>query len=159
MTDHLPLQTDESSEFVYNEVKEAYTTWKNNNDKTARFQLVTDEKKPGSTRPGTLAKPEEARRCKMTCILKVELAPGKTLRLPTKYDQAIRWVSPKTGEAVQGLCPWLTKVGQEDIVVHSSLDYKSAMRDQEALDMVAVMKRKNELQEALAQLEKLTPKS
>jgi len=95
----------------------------------------------------------------MTCIQKIEILPGKTVRLPTKYDQAIRWVSSKTGEAVQGLCPWLTKVGEEDIVVHSSLDYKSAMKDQEALDMVAVLKRKQELQDALAQLEKLTPKS
>lgn len=150
---------EEQSDFEYTEVKETFSTWKNNSPHTARFTLVTDDKRPGRTNGktgplGERATNDEISNCKVTTFVKYEIAPGQTKQIASKYDQAIRWVSPKTGEAVQGLCPWLTKVGEEEIVVHSSLDYKQAIQTQQALDLINVLSQEQKLREALAQIEK-----
>ena len=138
------------NDFVYTEKSATYSTWRNDNDKPAVFRLLTDKKitKNNSKRNNN------GESVQGSIFLSVRLEPGQTTQLPSEYDQAIRTVSPKTGQVVGGLCPWLIKVGEEDIVVHVSLDYKTSIMESEALALVATMKKENELREALAELEK-----
>lgn len=142
--------TPDVSEFVYTEQKETFSTWKNNNDATARFRLLTDKKVVG--RPNKNHK--ESGDCKVSVFLNVVIEPGATKLIPTEYDDAIRKVSKKTGQVVGGLCPWLTKVGEEDVVIHTSLDYKSAFQEEEARQLVDTMKKENELRAALELIQK-----
>jgi len=135
------------SDYVYTDIVETFSEWKNNNTDTANFKLLMDNKRPGSdSRHGV--------DCKASVFLPVRLEPGQSIKLPKEYDQAIRKVCPKTGQVVGGLCPWLVKVGEEDIVVHSSLDYKAAFQEQEAMELMKAMKKENELRDALKELEK-----
>jgi hypothetical protein len=135
------------SDYVYSEQTETFSTWKNNNSEKAVFRLLTHLKKPGKH-------PKFGADCKGSVFLRVEIEPGATKQLPSEYDQAIRAVSPVSGQVVGGLCPWLTKVGEEDVVVHTSLDYKTALMEEEAKLLAASLKKENELRDALAELEK-----
>lgn len=144
----MPQNTiQDPSDLVYTEEVQTFTTWKNNNDQKAIFKLVTDKTLAGSH-------PKFGADCKAVHFLLVEIEPGKSKRIPTEYDQAIRTVNPKTGQVVGGLCPWLTKVGEEDIVVHKSLDYKAAWQEQEVQEVAQAMKKEQDLRDALAEIEK-----
>jgi hypothetical protein len=134
------------SDMVYSERTETFSTWKNTNDKKATFRLLTNEKRAGKH-------PKEGANCKGSVFLRVEIEPGQTRTLPSEYDQAIRKVDQKTGQVVGGLCPWLTKTGEEEIVVHKSLDYKSAFLNEEALNLVKTLAKEEELRNALKVLE------
>lgn len=140
-----PLE-QELSNFVYSEKTESFSTWKNNNDKPARFNLLTHQKMRGKHR-------KFGADCKASVFLKIEIQPGETKQLPSEFDQAIRKVSAKTGQIVGGLCPWLTKEGEEDMVVHKSLDYKSAFQEAEAYKAIEAFKKEDELKKALKVLE------
>jgi hypothetical protein len=147
MTTPLTNQLQDPSDYVYSEKTEQFTTWKNTNDKAASFRLLTHEKRRGKH-------PKFGADAKGSVFLKIEIAPGESKQLPSEYDQAIRKVCPKTGQIVGGLCPWLTKVGEEKVVIHTSLDYKTAIEGEEARQLVAAMRKENELRDALDELEK-----
>lgn len=136
----------ELSNFVYSERTESFSQWKNTNNVVARFKLLTDKKRKGIHK-------RFGADCQASCFLVVEIQPGQTKSLPSEYDQAIRKVSPKTGQVVGGLCPWLTKIGEEDVVVHKSLDYKNAIETEQAFDMVAALAQEDKLKAALATLQ------
>jgi hypothetical protein len=135
------------SDLVFSEKTETFSEWTNNNDQTAVFRLLTHEKRPGNHR-------QFGPDCQASLFLPVTVEPGQTIKLPSVYDQSIRKVNEKTGQVVGGLCPWLVKTGEEDIIVHRSLDYKAAFLQEEAKELVEGMKKENELREALATLEK-----
>ncbi len=138
------------NDFVYSEQKETFSTWRNDNDKPAVFKLLTD-KKVTKNRSKHMNNGEQVQG---SIFLPVRVEPGQSIQLPSEYDQAIRTVSPKTNQVVGGLCPWLIKVGEEDLVVHVSLDYKTSIMETEALELAKAMKKENELRSALAELEK-----
>jgi hypothetical protein len=138
------------NDFIYTEKSETYSTWRNDNDRTAVFKLLTDKKiTKNSSRRMNNGEPVQG-----SIFLNVKIEPGESKQLPSEYDQAIRTVSPKTGQVVGGLCPWLVKVGEEDIVVHVSLDYKTSIMETEALELAKSMKKETELRAALAELER-----
>src|ERR1022692_583546 len=112
-------QSLDPSDYVYSEQVENYSTWRNDNDKPAVFRLLTHEKRKGVKN----GKHEDSNKCQGSVFLRVEIKPGETRQLPTEYDDAIRKVNPKTGMVHGGLCPWLTKVGEDEVLVHQSLDY------------------------------------
>ena len=134
------------SNYTYSEKRETFSTWKNNNDKKAVFRLLTHEKRTGKHQ-------KFGADCKASVFLPIVIEPGETRMLPSEYDQAIRFVSPKTGQVSGGLCPWLTKVGEEELIIETSLDYKSAFQNQEALDLVKTLAKEEELKQALKTLE------
>ncbi len=154
-----PIATMDPSDYVYSDKILTISKWKNNNNVTAKMRLLTHEKKTG--RPN--GRHQDSTKCQASVFLRIELPPGETIELPSEYDQAIRTVSTRTGEVIGGLCPWLTKIGEENVTIHSSLDYKSAFQHEEALTLVAAMKKEEELNAALAELAKrkavLTAKS
>jgi hypothetical protein len=67
--------------------------------------------------------------CQGTTFLDVVIKPGQSVRLPSEYDMSIRYV--KNDIVLQGLCPWLTKVGEEKVVMHKALDYKQSILEME----------------------------
>jgi hypothetical protein len=135
------------SEYVYSETQETFSEWKNNNDVKAVFRLLTNEKRVGKNiRYGA--------DCQGSTFRTIVIEPGHTIKLQKEYDQAIRTVSTATGLVVGGLCPWLTKIGEENITVHTSLDYKTAFQEEEAITLMKALKKENELREALKELEK-----
>lgn len=138
------------NDFVYTEKSSTFSTWRNDNDKPAVFKILTDKKvtKNNSRRMNN------GEQCQGSIFLNVIIQPGETKQLPSEYDQAIRTVSPRSGQVVGGLCPWLVKVGEEDVVVHISLDYKASMMEAEAMQLVASMKKETELRAALDELER-----
>ena len=138
------------SDYVYGDKILTISHWKNNNTVPAKFRLLTHEKRTG--RPNS--RHQDSAKCQASIFLKIELEPGQTIELPSEYDQAIRTLSSRTGEVVGGLCPWLTKIGEENVTLHSSLDYKSAFQHEEALTLVAAMKKEEELNAAMAELTK-----
>ncbi len=141
------IATTEASDLIYSEEIETFSHWENNNDQKAVFRLVDDRKVKGTDKMYGVD-------CQGTHFLHVEVLPGKKVKIPSLYDQAIRTVNHKTGQIVGGLCPWLTKIGEEDIVIHKSLDYKSAMQDIEVKEMAETLKKEDELRAALAVIEK-----
>jgi hypothetical protein len=154
-----PKPFEDASDFIYQEIKESFSTWKNNEKVTFTFRLLTDEKGKGTKIPvknphQVKTSDEEKEACVMSQFLRVTVKPGQEIRLPSKYDQAIRWVSPRTGEVVGGLCPLLTKVGEENLIVSQAFDYKTAIMHEGAMKAVEAMKKENELREALALIEK-----
>jgi hypothetical protein len=102
----------------------------------------------------TKASKEEVDAAKCTKFLEVVIPPGKTVRLPRKYDQAIRWVSPRTGQACAGLCPWLKKKGEETVVVAKVFDFRAAIAMEEADQMMEKATQAEKLERAAAILRK-----
>jgi hypothetical protein len=138
------------NELVYSEQTQTFTTWKNNNNVAATFRLLTHEKRKGRQNINHQNNGD----CLMSVFLKVVVQPGEQIRLPSEYDSAIRKVSERTGEVVGGLCPWLTKVGEEDIVINKSLDYKIAIMEEQAQNTIDALKKENQLRSALDEIEK-----
>ena len=138
------------SDYVFSERKELYSEWKNNNDKPAKFKLLTHEKRTGRN----TSKHTDGTNCTASVFITIELQPGETKMIPAEYDAAIRRVDNKTNLVVGGLCPWLTKVGEESVTIHSSLDYKSAIAHEAAFNLVKDMKTASELRDALKMLDK-----
>jgi hypothetical protein len=149
-TSQVPIIKPDPSDYVFSETTERYTEWKNNNKEKAVFRLLTHEKRTG--RPN--ARHKDSGRCQASVFLKIEVLPGQTIKLKSEFDDAIRKVSKETGQVVGGLCPWLTKVGEEDVTVHSSLDYKLAIQEEQAHHMLDAMKKENDLREALKEIER-----
>ncbi len=150
---------NDATDFIYSEVKETFSTWKNNEDVTFNFRLMMDEKAKGTKIPvrnasQVLTSGEEKEACVMSQFLRVQIKPGESIVLPSKYDQAIRWVSPRTNEVVGGICPLLTKVGEEDLVVSSAFDYKVAIMQEEAEIVAKAMEKEDKLRTALELIEK-----
>lgn len=135
------------SDFVYSEVTETYSTWKNNNKDKATFRLLMHTKRRGVHK-------QFGADCQGSEFLRVDIEPGQSVKLLKEFDQAIRTVDQKTGLVVGGLCPWLTKEGEENLVVHKSLDYMAAFQEEEAMNYIQAVKKENELKDALKEIEK-----
>ena len=90
----------------------AITTWRNDTKYIARFRILTSE----MSRNPFVGK-----------FLYIKLKPGESYQLPSKYDDGIRKVDPKTNVIVGGMCPWLTKVDAEEIkpTMSNALDFET----------------------------------
>jgi hypothetical protein len=92
------------------EVSKHFTVWKNNTDKTFSFKIYGEERiihlTPNQYRPFTEA---GKRMSRMTVIIQ----PGKSVEIDSRYDNAIRTVN-ESGNIVGGLCPHLSKVGEDE---------------------------------------------
>lgn len=142
---------DTDSDLVYSEKTATFSQWVNNNNETATFRLLTHEKRKGL--PARNNAHIDSGKCDASTFLKVVVKPGEKVSLPAEYDQAIRKIDARTGQVVGGLCPWLTKIGEEDVVINKSLDYKTAILHEDALRTVEVMKKEQELRDALQLME------
>jgi hypothetical protein len=109
------------------------TVWVNNTVYTAKFKLMQEK-------TGKAAYSSAFR----THVLK----PGDKLTLSSVFDDAIRTVD-KNGMVVGGLCPWLEKEGEDDVEIHSCLDFESIAEELE-LQKIAVQNTKSKaLEEAV----------
>ena len=81
-------------------------------------------------------------------VKQVTIAPGKTVMLPSEYDQAIRELD-KNGVVVGGLAPMLQKQGQENVKVHESLDFKRVADEIELVELAKQAEKDNARKEAV----------
>lgn len=116
------------------------TVWRNDNNVVARFNVVTTT--PIGQGAGYIKDP-------------IEIKPGEEVSLPSIYDPEIRKLD-KRGIIVGGLCPWLTKVGDEDREIEQALDYKSVIESQELEKIAAKLQKEKHLEDAIKLVAKRT---
>lgn len=123
-------QSGESFEEEYHE-----TVWVNNTTHTAKFKLMQEKS-------GRVANSAAFR----THILK----PGDKVTLSSVFDDAIRTID-KDGIIVGGLCPWLEKEGEDDVEMHSCLDFETIAEELE-LQKIAIKNTKAKALEAAVKI-------
>jgi hypothetical protein len=146
------MKNTEQTQVSYDEYEQTqkekeYSVWQNNTTETATFRLLTHEKRKGTHK-------EFGGQCQGSVFMKVIIKPGESVKLESEYDNAIRKVSKATGQVESGLCPWLTKVGEEDIVVPDVFDWKAAIMEEEAGKIMKTIKKTNDLRAAAEALKK-----
>lgn len=111
------------------------TTWVNTQDRTVKFSYLTHVK-TGKKASGGLYQ-------------NVVLKPGQRVKIPSEFDCGIR--DERNGIVVGGLAPFLLKEGesQEDVTLHSCLDYKNVTADVALQELAARLKKEDELARAV----------
>ncbi len=108
------------------------TTWVNDTQETARFQLMQVE-------AGKIQYSAKFR--------KIVIKPGQKLALESRFDDAIRTM--ERGRVVGGLCPWLKKEGEDEVEMEDCLDYKTVAETLEVLDLSLKLQKRKGLEEAI----------
>ena len=109
------------------------STWVNNTNDTFKFELMTGE----SFEKGAAYYRES-----------VEIKPGESVELQSHFDNSIRVIDNKNGRIVAGLCPMLTKVGEENVEVEPCLDYRVIVEEQKLAALAAKIEKEKAFSEA-----------
>ena len=112
------------------ESEEKLTTWFNDNDVPAKFEVCD----------------------KVGDMLEIIIKPGESKTLPSYFDNAIQHFDKKYNMVMGGLCPWLKKVNSDgsfvDLRLHDSLDYKKVLEEKELMMLAELIEKKDRLSRA-----------
>lgn len=120
-------------QFDDNEDTQSDTVWVNNTTHTAKFKIMLEK---AGRAPNSAA------------FRAITLSPGQSIKLDSVHDHSIR-TEDAYGKVVGGLCPWLSKDGEDEVEMEPCLDFE-AVANQLELEKLAVKVQKDKaLEEAI----------